>query len=69
MSAQDSFMPPRKKHHEGPKGDEKIQIQLLMQPKARRDAAGISRLHADELLSLHQWQNNHRQLLGPRHTD
>jgi hypothetical protein len=48
-----------------PKGVEKIQIQQLMQPKARRDAAGISDLKDDELRSLNQWLNENRELLGP----
>ena len=62
-------MAAKKAHAHSPKGDEKIQIQELMQPKARRDAAGITGLSDGELLSLNQWINEHRQLLGPRHTD
>jgi hypothetical protein len=64
-------MPPGKKQNKAksPKGVEKIQIQVLMQPKSRRDKAGISRLHDDELRSLNQWLNENRELLGPGHTD
>jgi hypothetical protein len=71
MRAKDGFMPPGKQRNKvkRPKGGEKIQIQVLVKPKARRDAAGISRLQAGELLSLNQWLNENRELLGPRHTD
>ena len=54
-----------KKEAHGPKGVKKIQIQQLMQPKAKRDATGISGLGDDELLSLNQWLNENRALLGP----
>ncbi len=58
-------MSAKKGQAHSPKGDEKIQIQELMQPKARRDATGISGLTDAELLSLNQWLNENRQLLGP----
>lgn len=47
------------------KGSEKIQIEVLMTPKARRDAAGLSKLSPAQLRSLNQWLNGHRELLGP----
>jgi hypothetical protein len=47
------------------KGIEKIQLEVLMKPKARRDAAGLNKLSANQLRSLNQWLNGHRELLGP----
>jgi hypothetical protein len=47
------------------KGFEKIQIEVLMKPKATRNAAGVSRLMPNELRKLNQWLNEHRELLGP----
>jgi hypothetical protein len=47
------------------KGVEKIQLEVLMKPKARRDAAGLNKLSANQLRSLNQWLNGHRELLGP----
>ena len=47
------------------KGVEKIQIEVLMKTKATRDAAGLKKLSANELRSLNQWLNGHRELLGP----
>jgi len=44
---------------------EKIQIQVLMKPEARRNAAGLNKLTPEELLNLNQWLNEHLQLLGP----
>ena len=45
--------------------EEKIQIQVLMEPEATRKATGVSRLSPEELRNLNQWLNEHRELLGP----
>jgi len=42
----------------------KIQIQVLMKPKDRRDT-GLNKLSEDELRNLNQWLNTNKELLGP----
>jgi hypothetical protein len=45
--------------------EEKIKIQVLMEPEATRKATGLTKLTPEELLNLNHWLNEHMQLLGP----
>jgi hypothetical protein len=58
-------MKSKSKKKDSSKGVEKIQLEVLMKPKARRNAAGLNKLSASELRSLNQWLNGNRELLGP----